>query len=117
MSSSALKEKLNAAKSRLLKARYAAEQSIKTDPQVAVARKTVEDAQAEVLPLQSAYNTAQQKYNAAVAARDARDAGTNSNNGSNPNNHSTSDYNGGHQMYKKKGNCLPPPPHLFERGA
>jgi hypothetical protein len=95
---SALKEKLNAANSRLLKARYAAEQSIKTDPQVAVAKKTVEDAQAEVAPLQSAYNTALEKYNNAVAARNA----ANNNNGSNPNNHSTSDYNGGHKMYKKK---------------
>lgn len=95
----ALKEKLNAANSRLLKARYAAEQSIKTNPELAVAKKAVEDAQAEVVPLQSAYNIALEKYNNAVAARDAA---MNNNNGTNPNNHSTSDYNGGHKMYKKK---------------
>jgi len=94
---SALKEKLAAANSQLLKARYAAEQSVKNDPQILAGKKTIEEAQAEIPPLQSAYDSALQKYNAAVAARDAAMNSNNNSNASNGNNAG----NNGNANYKK----------------
>jgi hypothetical protein len=96
---SALKEKLTAANSHLLKARYELDQSIKSNPQIQAAKKTIEDAQVDVPPLQAAYNSALQKYNADVAARDQAVAAANKNS----NNHSSDNYTGpGGKMYKKK---------------
>jgi hypothetical protein len=66
----ALKEKLAGANARLLKVRRDLEQSIKNDPQLISAKKDVEQAQSEVQPLQSAYNSELQKYNNATIARD-----------------------------------------------
>jgi len=66
----ALKAKLAAANVKLLKLKHDLEQSIKTNPQVVAARKDVEQAQSEVPPLQSAYNSELEKYNTASAARE-----------------------------------------------
>jgi len=66
----ALKAKLAAANVKLLKLRHDLEQSAKTNPQVLAARKEIETAQAEVPPLQSAYNSELEKYNTASAARE-----------------------------------------------
>ena len=99
---STLKEKLAAANSKLLKARYDAEQSVKNNPQILIARKTIDEAQAEIPPLQSAYDSALQKYNAAVAARNAATNNNNSNNsnGNNAGNNGNANYK--KNMYKKK---------------
>lgn len=94
----ALKEKLAAANSKLLKARYEADQSVKNNPQIVVARKTIDEAQAEIPALQSAYDSALQKYNAAVAARDAAMNSNNNSNASNGNNAG----NNGKAHYKSK---------------
>jgi chromosome segregation ATPase len=66
----ALKEKVAAANAKLLKLRRDLEQSIKVNPQVVSGRKEVEQAQSELPPLQSAYNSESEKYNTAVAARE-----------------------------------------------
>src|SRR5439155_21355174 len=66
----ALKEKVAAANSKLLKLRRDLEQAIKTNPQVVSARKEVEQAQSELPPLQAAYNSEAEKYNTATAARE-----------------------------------------------
>jgi hypothetical protein len=94
----ALKEKLAAANTQLLKARYAAEQSVKNDPQIQAGKKTIDQAQAEIPPLQSAYDSALQQYNTAVAARDATMNNNNNSNASDGNNTG----NKGKAKYKKK---------------
>jgi chromosome segregation ATPase len=74
-----LKAKLDAANVQLLRVRHDLDQSIKTNPRLASAKADVDQAQSEIPPLQTAYNSELEKYNTAQAAHDKamRDAQTN----------------------------------------
>jgi len=65
-----LKANLDAANQKLLKLRHDLDESIKTNPQVMAARKELEEAQSELPPIKAAYDTEQQKYDQAMAARE-----------------------------------------------
>ncbi|HEY7118327.1 MAG TPA: hypothetical protein VH475_17190 [Tepidisphaeraceae bacterium] len=64
------KAQLDDANKRLLKAKYEFEQSLKNNPEIAEARRQVDQAKDEIPPLQSAYDSALAKYNQDVAAHD-----------------------------------------------
>jgi hypothetical protein len=92
----ALKANLDASNQKLLKLRHDLEESIKTNPQAIAARKELEQAQSELPPVKTAYDTEQQKYDRAMAAREKA-----LNDSSNEDNHpSTSTGDGKH--HKKK---------------
>jgi hypothetical protein len=74
-----LKAKLDAANAAVLKARRDAELASKSDPAITDAKATLEKAQAEVPPLQAAYNSAKAKYDGDVASRDKQMANTSAN--------------------------------------
>jgi hypothetical protein len=71
-----LKAKLDAANAAVLKARRDAELAAKNDSAVTDAKATLEKAQAEIPPLQAAYNSAKAKYDGEVANREKQMTGS-----------------------------------------